>query len=175
VPIVEEKVKIMTCAEAGDGRSAMKLTRVEELALRLTVALAREGRQLTLTELAGEENLTEATVAKILGRLRRAGIVNATRGRSGGYVLALAPEKLPISRVLGALGTRMFDSCATHEKDSTRHCPHLGDCGLRPLLTQLQREFSRVLGGIRLADLVHGEGVSRRQVMRQTAGLARER
>ena len=60
-----------------------RVTRAEEQAVRLIMRLAIIGEQLTLSDLAEAEDLPEPTVAKLLGMLRRGGVVEAVRGRNG--------------------------------------------------------------------------------------------
>ena len=87
-----------------------RVTRAEEQAVRLTMRLATEGCQKTLGELAVEENLPEPTVAKLLGMLRRGGVVQAVRGRHGGYVLAGAPETISAGAVIRSVcGDEVFE------------------------------------------------------------------
>ena len=48
-----------------------RVTKAEEQALRLIMRMAVLARQVTLSELAEQEELPEPTVAKLLGLLRR--------------------------------------------------------------------------------------------------------
>ena len=79
------------------------LSRAGDIALRALVELARDPTQtLSLTELARRQELPEPMLEQILQRLRRAALVRAQRGRSGGYQLAEAAERLSLDRVLEA-------------------------------------------------------------------------
>ena len=75
-----------------------RISKAEEQALRLTMRLASVGTQQTLGELAEAERLPEPTVAKLLGQLKRGGVVEAVRGRRGGYVLADQPAMISAAR-----------------------------------------------------------------------------
>jgi Rrf2 family protein len=81
------------------------LSRTAAIALRALVELAREpARTLSVAELARRQQLPQPMLEQILLRLRRAGVVEARRGRHGGYRLAQQAETLPLARVLQAVG-----------------------------------------------------------------------
>ncbi len=133
----------------------MRISKDEEQVLRLMTILARQGRRQTLSELAAQEVYSEASIAKIMGRLREAGLVTAVLGRDGGYQLATSPEKISIDVILGALKRPLIASCATLQTcDEGPACPHDGDCGLRPLLVALQEQAQGLLNQVMLSDLV---------------------
>jgi Rrf2 family protein len=80
------------------------LSRAAAIALRALVELAREpAATLSVTELARRQRLPQPMLEQILLRLRRAGLVEARRGRQGGYRLAQQAETLPLARVLQAV------------------------------------------------------------------------
>ncbi len=136
----------------------LRISRTEEHSLRLVMRLARDGGQQTLAELARNERLPEPTVAKLLGRLRAAGLVRALRGRHGGYELALPAERLSVADVLLALGV---PPVAAHACRTSAHapdpCPRLPDCGLRAVWTHVAAQVSDVLRRVTIADLLRAE------------------
>lgn len=80
------------------------LSRAAAIALRALVELAREpAATLSVAELARRQQLPQPMLEQILLRLRRAGLVEARRGRQGGYRLAQQAETLPLARVLQAV------------------------------------------------------------------------
>lgn len=84
--------------------SRLLLSRAAAIALRALVELAREpGVTLSVTELARRQQLPQPMLEQILLRLRREGLVEARRGRQGGYRLAQPAETLPLARVLQAV------------------------------------------------------------------------
>jgi Rrf2 family protein len=135
----------------------MKLTKLEEQGLRLTMALARGGGQMTLPELAEAERLSEALVAKVLGKLRVGGVVNAARGRNGGYELVTAPDQTAVSAVMRALGRPLIEGCFNEEHHDEACCPHKGGCSLRPVWETLEEKVTEILSQVTLADLIRRE------------------
>src|SRR5258706_4358089 len=88
----------------------MKLTTQEEYGLRCLLQIGRrgEGGSLTIAEMGHLEGISAPNVAKIMRILRRAGLVNSTRGKAGGYTLARPAAATPVGDVLGALGGRLL-------------------------------------------------------------------
>ena len=139
-----------------------RITRAEEQAFRLIMRLAAVGRQQTLGELAEAENLPEPTVAKLLGILRRGGLVEAMRGRLGGYVLGAEPRHISAGQIVRCVGGEpVFDFPCTRV-DGPQDCPRVGDCGLRPVWRHLEDRVTEVLDGTSIADLLRKEASSAR-------------
>jgi Rrf2 family protein len=140
----------------------MKLSSQEEIGLRCLVQLARQpDGASTIQEVARAEGLTPAYVAKILGILRRSGLVTATRGRDGGYALVRPAEDINLSEALIALGGRLYDIafCDEHSANAAEggRCTHEGNCSLRPVLVNLDRLVHDALGRLSLKSLVRSE------------------
>jgi len=134
-----------------------RVTRAEEQAVRLIMRLAIVGEQLTLADLAVAEDLPEPTVAKLLGMLRRGGVVEAVRGRNGGYILAKSPAQTTAARVIRSIsGDQVFEyPCSeAHEEPD---CPRTENCGLRPVWQHLGNRVAEVLEQTSIADLLQKE------------------
>jgi len=133
-----------------------KISKAEEQAMRLTLRLAATGQQQTLGDLATAEDLPEPTVAKVLGQLRRGGVVDAVRGRHGGYVLAGKPKEVSARQVLNSVAPDSISGspCPKHGDDP---CPRNSDCGLRSVWQHLEKTLSEVLERTTIADLLEKE------------------
>lgn len=96
------------------------LSRAAAIALRALVELAREpAATLSVAELARRQQLPQPMLEQILLRLRRAGLVEARRGRQGGYRLAQQAETLPLARVLQAVEVPRRPSAARRGNDDS--------------------------------------------------------
>lgn len=81
------------------------LTRAGTIALRALVELARSPTtSLSVNELARRQGLPQPMLEQVVLRLRRAGLVQARRGRHGGYRLAAQADAMPLEQVLLAVG-----------------------------------------------------------------------
>ena len=58
----------------------------------------------SVNDLARVQNLPAPMLEQLLLQLRRAGLLEARRGRLGGYRLAMAAESIPLAAVLTAIG-----------------------------------------------------------------------
>ncbi len=138
----------------------MKITATEEYGMRCMLQLAlHHGETVPLSELAAAEGIALPFAAKVLLRLRRAGLVVAARGRHGGYALASPAEEISVLRILKALGKPLFDStfCRDHGSPDAADCSRLTDCSLRPVWAHLDALLRRFFEQTTLADLAAGE------------------
>lgn len=143
-----------------------RVTRAEEQGLRLTMRLASMGEQLTLGELAVAESLPEPTVAKLLGMLRRGGVVEAVRGRNGGYILNGHPDDISTAQILAAItGHPAYGyPCQKPNPNEETACPRTADCGLRPVWQHLESKVLEILQETTIADLLKKESNSARDL-----------
>jgi Rrf2 family protein len=143
----------------------MKLSSQEEYGLRCLVRLAQHESSLgTIHEIAKAEGLTPAYVAKLMGVLRRAGLVTASRGHKGGYALARPADSIDLSEVMTVLGGRLYSSkfCGDHAGLGTQagangRCANDGNCSIRPVLVGLDRLVHDALSRVTLKSLVRSE------------------
>jgi Rrf2 family protein len=138
----------------------MKITATEEYGMRCMLQLAlHHGETVPLSELSAAEGIALPFAAKVLLRLRRAGLVTASRGRHGGYALASPADEISVLRILKALGKPLFDStfCRDHGSPDLADCSRLTDCSLRPVWAHLDALLRRFFERTTLADLAAGE------------------
>lgn len=136
----------------------MKLSSHEEYGLRCLLQVARHGTggSATIPEISRIEGISPAYVAKLLRILRQAGLVQAARGKIGGYTLALPAERIRVGDALATLGGgRIFegDFCTRHS-GTEACCVHSTNCSMRSLWRSLQDAVDSVLGTTTLLDLL---------------------
>jgi Rrf2 family transcriptional regulator, iron-sulfur cluster assembly transcription factor len=144
----------------------VRITTLAEYGVICALHLARRTEEGPITgrEIAARERLPVDYVEQILLRLRRAGIVQSTRGARGGYALAAAPEEVSVRDVIEASELTTFDlHCVSHPVEEER-CSASHGCSIRPVWLLLQRKIDDVLQGVRLSDLLHQESVVRERV-----------
>ena len=79
----------------------MKLQKNTMLALCGVLEFAAQpGRQLSTAEIAGKYGASAHHLAKVLARLRRAGLVKAARGSGGGYRFSGNPKRVTLLDVI---------------------------------------------------------------------------
>ena len=144
----------------------MRITTWAEYGLICALHLARRAGQGPITgrQIAAGERLPADYVEQILLRLRRAGLVNSTRGARGGYSLARAAEDITVREVIAASELGTFDlHCVTHPVGEER-CAESQSCSIRPVWMMLQRKIDDVLDSVHLADLLVDERTVRQRV-----------
>ncbi len=149
----------------------MRITKFEEYGLRLVVRLAADGGQLTIRELAERERIPEATVAKVIARLRAAALVRASRGRNGGYALAEPASTITIARIVEAFEERLYDpGFCDRMAPGKESCSRASSCGLRPVWRGLTAVVGDFLAGITIADVLARSPIGDRGSLPLVAG-----
>ena len=139
----------------------MKVSAHEEYGLRCLLQVARQGvdGSATIAEISRNEGISLAYAAKLMRILRRAGFVEAARGRAGGYMLGLPAEQILVADALAALGGRLYkddDFCNRHSGKQTK-CAHSLCCSIRPLWRAVQGAIDDALRGTTIQDLLQSE------------------
>ena len=144
----------------------MRITTWAEYGLICALHLAKRAGEGPITgrEIAASERLPGDYVEQILLRLRRAGLVNSTRGARGGYSLARPPEEISVREVIAASELGTFDlHCVSHPVGEER-CAESQSCSIRPVWMMLQRKIDDVLESVHLGDLLVDERTVRQRV-----------
>lgn len=144
----------------------MRITTLAEYGVICALHLARRRADGPVTgrDIAARERLPVDYVEQILLRLRRAGLVQSTRGARGGYALARPPEQISVRDVITASELTTFDlHCVSHPVEEER-CSASHACSIRPVWMLLQQKIDDVLASVCLADLMHEESEVRTRV-----------
>jgi Rrf2 family protein len=131
-------------------KNLLNISEAANLGLHTMVFLARNpGRKVLAREIAETHHASEAHLAKVLQRLRRAGLVRSTRGPGGGFVLAREPKQTRLLDVYEAMeGPMVLRDCLFDEKV----CRGSG-CVMGGTLQQVNRAFRNYFRKTTLAAL----------------------
>src|SRR3954469_2806774 len=140
----------------------MIFTTKAEYGVRLLVELGRhgDGDPVSLKAIAEGEGLPLAYLERIVALLKKADLVESTRGAHGGYRLARAPEEIGMDQAVLALeGAVAPMSCFVDDSEEGRVlCSHVGGdgqgCATKLLWTRVQGGVIRALAQTTLAELV---------------------
>jgi Rrf2 family iron-sulfur cluster assembly transcriptional regulator len=72
------------------------------------LALHGDGRYISLTEIAEDEDISLNYLAHLFSKLRNRGIIESIRGRRGGYRLARLPEEICLYDIIEAIEMQDF-------------------------------------------------------------------
>ena len=133
----------------------MRLSTRGEYGVRAMVALARlhGGSPVALTEIAAAETISLSYLEHLVAELRRAGLVTAIRGASGGYRLARPPSQITIGEIVRPLESVSLTSCTdvVGDRDCCKRRP---DCATREFWQRVNAQLQDSLNSTTLADLV---------------------
>ena len=140
----------------------MIFTTKAEYGVRLLIQLGRRQGQppVSLKAIAEQESLPLAYLERIAALLKKAGLLTATRGAHGGYLLARPPEEITMDAVVLALeGAIAPMDCFFDDRDGRVSCAHhddgdQGHCATKLLWTRVQLGVIKSLQRTTLAELV---------------------
>ena len=127
------------------------------------------GKSVALTAISERQQLPLAYLEQLFMALRRAGLVESARGRSGGYRLPRAAALIPVAEIMRAVEeeTRM-----TRCRDGHNACKGDQPCLTHGLWTALGDEIESFLADVTLQDVIDGIPSTKRS-MRSTAANGR--
>lgn len=138
----------------------MKISTRTEYGIRILVTLAGVGEDdpcMSLTQIAKREKLPHAYLEQLVGDLRRAGLVTATRGQAGGYRLARPAAEIGMTDVVRALeGPLLEMPCAGVE--DLEHCDRPQPCSVHEVFQRVYESLSLSLGAMNLAEVAATAG-----------------
>ncbi len=140
----------------------MIFTPKADYGVRLLIQLGRRQGQppVSLKAIAEEESLPLAYLERIAALLKKAGLLTATRGAHGGYLLARPPAEITMDAVVLALeGAIAPMDCFFDDRDGRVSCAHhdegdQGHCATKLLWTRVQLGVIKSLQRTTLAELV---------------------
>jgi len=119
------------------------------------------GRLLSIAEIARSEDLPLAYLEQLVGELRRAGLVEGTRGVRGGYRLARPPSAITVGQVYRVLEGEVAPVECTAEDYLPGGCVRESACLSRPIWQRVQAAILAVLDATSLDDLLVSEALQR--------------
>ena len=137
----------------------MKLSTRAEYGIRVLAALAHADldRPVSLAGIAKADKLPHAYIEQLVGALRRAGLVTATRGHAGGYRLARPAAQITLVEAVRALDGPILEMPCAGPSD-LESCDRPQDCSVHEVFERLHDSLSGMLGGTTLADVAAGNG-----------------
>ena len=133
----------------------LELNRQSEYAIRALVLLAVErSRLMSGREIAARTEVPARFLARVLGQLSAADIVEARIGRTGGYRLRRLPARLSILEVVETVeGPARSTRCVLRQQ----RCDPDAPCAIHPIWSSAQDGVIETLGETTLAALVERE------------------
>ena len=136
----------------------IRFSRREDYAVMLVHKLAVEykKRLVPLSEIAEEYEISLLFLRNLAGELRKAGLIKAVEGKSGGYYLTRNPRKILLGDILSVFAkNRLLECCpATVKNNYQRVCPKKGHCVTGNVWRTVNREFLDKVYNMSLIDFI---------------------
>lgn len=127
------------------------LTRKTDYAVKTLLTIARSRRTLSAKELTEKLSMPRAFLRGILQELAAAGILNSSRGVSGGFSLCIPAERITLASVMKIFQDKVsFNECIFKKKI----CPDRSSCPLRKEILSIESSVIKRLKSITLASLM---------------------
>ncbi|HKK20212.1 MAG TPA: Rrf2 family transcriptional regulator [candidate division Zixibacteria bacterium] len=140
----------------------MRISALEEYGLRCLLNLAKVGPegQLSISDIAEKEGISVPYTSKLLSILRQTGLVNALRGRGGGFCIARPANEINLLEVITALGGPLIDPDHCNKySGQLEKCIHTDNCSVHYTLMGLSRLVGEFLSKLTLEDVLNGPGL----------------
>ncbi len=141
----------------------MDIPQKTRYALRAVFELARHYGQgpVKIIDIANAQASPPRFLQIILNQLKQAGFVDARRGKTGGYFLVRAPDKLTVGEVMRFMQgpVRLVDCTGSRGKGD---CPLLGNCVFLPMWQEVQEAITKVYDGTTFQDFLDRQAQERR-------------
>jgi Rrf2 family transcriptional regulator, nitric oxide-sensitive transcriptional repressor len=131
----------------------LRLTTYTDYTLRVLMYVSlKNGEKATMKGICESYGISRNHVMKIVQDLAREGLLETSRGKTGGILLARAPEDISLRKVIQK-SEPDFRIVECFECGLST-CPLVGNCVLTGVLAEAMNAFLDVLGKYTLADLV---------------------
>jgi Rrf2 family protein len=91
---------------------------------------------------------------KILQTLNKEGLLISSKGKDGGFVLAVSPGEITLTDVMKIFqGSTRLNKCKFKKND----CPYISDCLLKKKIDEIEKEVRAKLKAITIASIIKKE------------------
>ena len=135
----------------------MNVTTKGRYALRVMLDLAQRQDEgyVSLKTVAERQGISMKYLELIVGGLKKAELLDSSRGKEGGYRLCRAPEDYSVGEILRAMEDKLAPVACI--KDGSVHCDQAEGCMTVPMWMELDAITNAYLDSVSLKDLITGE------------------
>lgn len=135
----------------------MRFSHKMDYGLYLLTALAEAyGKgQISLRKVADDNQMSFFFLQKVALDLRKANLIEAGRGKNGGYVLKKAPKEISLKEIVEAIeGPMALLECLAHGPDE-QTCMRENFCGVRGGVEFINKLIIKTFESTKLIDLIN--------------------
>ena len=120
----------------------------------LDLAMHYNKGNVALKDIARRQDISVRYLERMMGSLVSAGLVRSSRGKNGGFSLAMQPEKIKLSQVVQAVeGSLAPVYCV----DDPMLCERADSCVTRGIWEKMKEAILEVLDSVTLKNMVEIE------------------
>ncbi len=130
----------------------MKTSRKTDYAIHSLMLLAKKEKEMSVTELAEEQNISRTYLAKVMQKLSNAGLVKSSEGIKGGYKLTKPPADIKLSEIVKITeeGINVF-KCV----DEKRNCTIRDKCKIHNVFKESYQIMLKELEKTSIKDILN--------------------
>jgi Rrf2 family iron-sulfur cluster assembly transcriptional regulator len=150
------------------GCNAMKMSTKGRYAVMamIDIAMHSRGNPVSLTEIADRQDISQEYLEQLFGKLRKAGLVESSRGPGGGYRLAHDMGNIPVADIILSVDEELrVTRCGG---DAVDGCVKGERCNAHDLWSSLGRQMIYFLSSISLEDVVEKRNLALAATIKQT-------
>ena len=135
----------------------MKLTTKGRYGLRAVIDLAKYAKNepVSLSDVAERQGISISYLEQLMAKLKKAGIVQSTRGAQGGYSLAKNPETISVGEILRALeGSLSPVDCSAVDGEGETECSASNFCVTKYVWKRINDSINDTVNNIFLSELL---------------------
>ncbi len=139
----------------------MKLTTKGRYGLRAVIDLAMYAKNepVSLSDVAERQNISISYLEQLVAKLKKAGIVQSTRGAQGGYALAKVPEDISVGEILRALeGSLSPVDCSAVDGEGENECSASNFCVTKYVWKRINDSINDTVNNMFLSELLEESG-----------------
>ena len=124
-----------------------------------------KGEPVSLAEIAERQDISQEYLEQLFGKLRKARLVESSRGPGGGYKLARDPADIPVADIILAVDEELrVTRCGG---DAVEGCVKGDRCNAHDLWSSLGRQMMTFLSSISLEDVVEKRNLALSATIKQ--------
>ena len=132
----------------------------------IDIAASSAGDPVSLAEIAERQDISQEYLEQLFGKLRKARLVESSRGPGGGYRLARSTADIPIAEIIAAVDEELqFTRCGG---DAVEGCVKGERCNAHDLWSSLGRQMMYFLASVTLEDVVEKRNLALAATIKQT-------
>lgn len=135
----------------------MNVTSKGRYALRIMIDLAQHPQDgyISLKTIADRQGISMKYLEMIVGSLKKADLVDSSRGKEGGYMLNRPTSEYSVGSILRCIEDNLAPVACIRAGSVT--CEHAGECMTVPMWKELDDITNAYLDGVTLDDLLTGK------------------